>query len=56
MITTITTFKLKNAVSREEARDIFLSTAPKYRGATPKPCTRSHGASSSAASTAPSRA
>lgn len=32
MITTLTTFKLKNPVTREEARAIFLSTAPKYQG------------------------
>ena len=32
MITTITTFKLPQPITREEARRIFLSTAPKYRG------------------------
>lgn len=32
MITTITTFKLPLRITREEARRIFLSTAPKYRG------------------------
>ena len=32
MITTITTFRLPKAITREEARTIFLSTAPKYRG------------------------
>ena len=32
MITTITTFKLPQPITREEARAIFLSTAPKYRG------------------------
>lgn len=31
MITTITTFTLAKPVTREEARRIFLSTAPKYR-------------------------
>lgn len=31
MITTITTFALAKPVTREEARRIFLSTAPKYR-------------------------
>ena len=31
MITTITTFKLPQPITREEARRIFLSTAPKYR-------------------------
>ena len=32
MITTLTTFTLSKPVTREEARSIFLSTAPKYRG------------------------
>lgn len=32
MITTITTFRLAKPLTREEARAIFLSTAPKYRG------------------------
>lgn len=32
MITAITQFKLQKPVSRGEAREIFLSTAPKYRG------------------------
>ena len=31
MITTITTFKLSKPVTREEARGIFLGTAPTYR-------------------------
>jgi hypothetical protein len=31
MITTITTFRLSTPLTREEARGIFLSTAPKYR-------------------------
>lgn len=31
MISTITTFKLPQPISREEARKIFLGTAPKYR-------------------------
>ena len=31
MITTITTFRLPKPITREEARSIFLSTAPKYR-------------------------
>jgi hypothetical protein len=31
MITTITTFQLQKPVTREEARRIFLSTAPKYQ-------------------------
>lgn len=31
MITTIVEFKLPKPVSREEAKQIFLSTAPKYR-------------------------
>jgi hypothetical protein len=32
MITAITTFTLPKPITREEARNIFLSTAPKYRG------------------------
>ena len=32
MITVITTFRLPNPVTRDEARKIFLSTAPRYRG------------------------
>lgn len=32
MITAITTFRLPKPISREEARTIFLSTAPKYQG------------------------
>jgi len=32
MITVITAFKLAKSITREEARSIFLSTAPKYRG------------------------
>ena len=32
MITTITTFELPKALTREEARTIFLSTAPTYQG------------------------
>ncbi|MCP1841870.1 hypothetical protein ACVIHI_005210 [Bradyrhizobium sp. USDA 4524] len=32
MITAITTFKLPKPITREEARSIFLSTAPIYRG------------------------
>ena len=32
MITTITEFRLPNPITREEAREIFLSTAPKYQG------------------------
>ncbi|HVX98271.1 MAG TPA: monooxygenase [Pseudorhodoplanes sp.] len=32
MITTITTFTLPRPITREQARSIFLSTAPKYRG------------------------
>jgi hypothetical protein len=32
MITVMTTFKLPQPLTREEARRIFLSTAPKYRG------------------------
>ena len=31
MITTITTFNLPQPITREEARRIFLSTAPKYQ-------------------------
>jgi hypothetical protein len=31
MITTITTFKLPKPITRDEARSIFMSTAPKYR-------------------------
>jgi len=31
MIVVLTSFKLPNPVAREEARRIFLSTAPKYR-------------------------
>ena len=31
MITTITTFRLPKPLTREEARAIFLATAPKYR-------------------------
>jgi len=31
MITTITTFRLPKPLSRDEARAIFLSTAPRYR-------------------------
>ncbi len=31
MITTITTFRLPKPITREEAKQIFLSTAPKYR-------------------------
>ena len=31
MITAITTFALPKPITREEARSIFLSTAPKYR-------------------------
>lgn len=31
MITTITTFRLPKPLTRDEARSIFLSTAPKYR-------------------------
>lgn len=33
MIIAITKFQLPKPVSQEEARDIFLSTAPKYQGA-----------------------
>ena len=32
MITAITTFSLPKPITREEARSIFLSTAPIYRG------------------------
>lgn len=32
MITAITTFQLPKPITREEARRIFLSTAPKYQG------------------------
>lgn len=32
MITVFTTFVLPKPITREEARTIFLSTAPKYRG------------------------
>lgn len=32
MITVFTTFALPKPITREEARSIFLSTAPKYRG------------------------
>jgi hypothetical protein len=32
MITVITTFRLPKPITREEARSIFLSTAPKYQG------------------------
>lgn len=32
MITAITTFQLKKPVTREEARSIFLSTAPTFQG------------------------
>jgi Putative mono-oxygenase ydhR len=32
MITVMTTFRLPKPISREEARNIFLSTAPKYQG------------------------
>ena len=31
MITTITTFQLPKSITMEEARTIFLSTAPKYQ-------------------------
>ncbi|MFV0679103.1 YdhR family protein [Ottowia sp.] len=31
MITTITTFALPKAITREEAKGIFLSTAPRYQ-------------------------
>ena len=32
MITVITQFKLSKPITREEARNVFLSTAPKYQG------------------------
>ena len=32
MITVFTTFTLPKPITREEARGIFLSTAPRYRG------------------------
>jgi hypothetical protein len=32
MITAMTTFRLPKPITREEARSIFLSTAPNYRG------------------------
>ena len=32
MITVITTFRLPKPITRDEARTIFLSTAPKYQG------------------------
>jgi hypothetical protein len=32
MITAITTFRLPKPVTRDEARKIFLGTAPKYQG------------------------
>jgi hypothetical protein len=32
MITVITTFRLAKPITRDEARRIFLSTAPKYQG------------------------
>ena len=32
MITVIVEFKLPQAISSEQAREIFLSTAPKYQG------------------------
>ena len=32
MITAVTTFKLPKPITREEARSLFLSTAPIYRG------------------------
>jgi hypothetical protein len=32
VITVFTTFALPKPITREEARSIFLSTAPKYRG------------------------
>jgi hypothetical protein len=32
MITVLTAFTLPKPITREEARSIFLSTAPKYRG------------------------
>ena len=31
MITTITKFKLPSPITKSEAKDIFLSTAPKYK-------------------------
>jgi len=34
MITVIVDFKLPQAITRDQARDIFLSTAPKYKGMT----------------------
>lgn len=32
MITAITTFRLPRPITRDEARALFLSTAPKYQG------------------------
>ena len=32
MIIAMTAFRLPKAITRDEARDIFLSTAPKYQG------------------------
>jgi hypothetical protein len=32
MITVITNFRLRKPITRDEARRIFLSTAPKYQG------------------------
>ena len=32
MITVIVEFKLPQPISNEQAREIFLSTAPKYQG------------------------
>jgi len=32
MLTAITTFRLPKPITRDEARAIFLSTAPKYQG------------------------
>ena len=32
MITVISTFQLSKPITREEARSIFLSTAPRYQG------------------------
>jgi len=32
LITAITTFRLPKPITRDEARQIFLSTAPKYQG------------------------
>lgn len=32
MITTLTTFQMPRPITREEAKSIFLSTAPKYQG------------------------